>query len=486
MSFTLKFGHCFKRFNSTLQPDTSGWFETEAVWKNEKDIDTPNWHIYAPGVSALLDWNYAYMPERNTYYWITDIISLGNNRWEIRACIDMLSTYKTAIMGTPSMIEYGFNTDASGAQYRLQDTRQNVSQVPTVATATADITGGAISTLGTYVLTAVGASGGVTAYALGDNNLRSLVNSINRDISTAMDSFDTVEEILKYLSINSLSQGSAMQAIKACTWIPIKTDLFSSDIQDIYLGDFKTGVRGRRMNANPIHKVETDIAIPWTVEDWRRNNTQLLMYVPFIGTVGIPVDQCNNATSLHITWVIELITGGISVRIDAGDYCVYTGSGNTGIPYAIGSSNVPLQNTISGSVQTIGGALEFGGGMGGAIASWIPGSGSDFASSLSTAGAGLSNMASGIMQTLTPVVQCAGTLGGSAAIGQSMTAKLTLLYYPPIDDAGFSAVYGHPVMRVAYPVAGYCKTRGFSLVSGARANEMIQISQMMDAGVFIE
>lgn len=485
MAFEIRLGHCFKRFNSTLQPDTSEWFSTKALWKNAKDIDTPSWHIYAPGVSALLDWNYAYMPERQVYYWITSIVSLGNDRWEISAAMDVLATYKTAIMGTSGMIEYGFNVDASGAVYRLQDTRQNVSNVPTIATATANIMGENTSTYpGTYVLTAVGASGGVTAYALNDNNLKTLLNSIGKDITDAVSNLETVEEILQYFTANSLAQGSAIQAIRGCTWIPLKIDLFGTDIQDIYLGDYKTGTRGRRLPANPVYKVETDLAIPWQAADWRRMNSQILIYVPFIGTVAVPVDQCNTAANVHFTVSIELITGGISVRIDASDYCVFTGTGNMGVPYAIGSSNVPVQNFISGTAQTVGGAMEFGGGLGAIVGSFF-GVG-EIGNGISAAASGLNNITQGVMQTLTPVVQCAGSLGGSAAIGQSMDAKLTLLYYPPIDDTGFSAVYGHPVMRVAMPVAGYCKTRGFSLQSGARGSEMIQISHMMDAGVFIE
>ena len=371
MAFEIRLGHCFKRFNSTLQPDTSAWYTTKALWKNEKDIDTPSWHIYAPGVSALLDWNYAYMPDRLAYYWVTSIVSLGNDRWEITASMDVLATYKTAIMGTPGMIEYGFNTDASGAVYRLQDTRQNVSNVPIVNTATADILGGKVSTNGTYVLTAVGKNGGVTAYALIDANLSKLIDSISADISEAVTPLETIEDIMRYFTTNSLAQGSAISAIRGCTWIPLSEDVFSKTGKRIYLGDYDTKVSGRVMGSNPIYKVETDIQIPWQVSDWRRMNCQMLMYVPYIGTVAIPVDQCNNVASLHITVSVELLTGGLSVRIDAGDYCVYTGSGNMGIPYAIGSSNIPAQNFISGASQVVGGAMEFGGGLGAIVGSFL-------------------------------------------------------------------------------------------------------------------
>lgn len=480
MSFEIRLGHHFKRYNSTLRPDTAGWYSTEALWKVAKDVDNPTWHIYAPDVAALLDWNYAFMPDNSKYYWVTAIRSLGNQRWEVSATMDVLATYKDAIMATPGMIEYGFNTDTSGAVYRLQDSRQNVSNVPIEATATVDIMGGKLSTSGTYVLTAVGKNGGVTAYALIDSNLSKLTDSINQDITDAVDPLETTEEILKFFTTNSLAQGSAIQCIRGCTWIPLSEDVFSKTGRRIYLGDFDTQVSGRAMGSNPIYKVETDVAIPWMVSDWRRMNCQMLMYVPYIGTVGIPVDQCNNATSLHFTVSVELLTGGISVRIDAGNYCVYTGSGNMGIPYAIGSSNIPIQNFVQGQMQAIGGGIQFGGGLVG-LANPL-----NTPDAVATMASGLKDITAGVQQSLTPVVQCAGSLGGSAALGQSMTAKLTLLYYQPIDDAGFSAVYGHPVMRVATPVAGYCKTRGFSLQSGARASEMIQISNMMDAGVFIE
>ena len=73
------------------------------------------------------------------------------------------------------------------------------------------------------------------------------------------------------------------------------------------------------------------------------------------------------------------------------------------------------------------------------------------------------------------------------AVMQDMETKLTLFYYPPIDDAGFQGLYGYPVMRVSTPVDGYCKTRGFSLEdSKAMAGEIAYINGAMDSGVFIE
>ena len=99
---------------------------------------------------------------------------------------------------------------------------------------------------------------------------------------------------------------------------------------------------------------------------------------------------------------------------------------------------------------------------------------------------GAQNAFTGYAQTIEPVITCAGSMGGLAGLGQPLTATLTLLYYPPIDDAGFSALYGHPVMKVGTPVSGFCKTRGFSLASADRMGDVALVNAAMDGGVFIE
>ena len=473
MAYRIYLGTANKRINSTLRWDYSGGESFDIVFKRDTDLDFPVFVLEYSGTPA---WNVMYIAATSGYYWVTNIRSVRAGVWEVSAAMDVLATFKTEILATPCYIEYGKNADASGAQTRLPDTRQNVSQVPQVFTASADITGGKINTqYGTYVLTAVGAGGGVGAYAMGGLDIKKLIYNVNKTINDAVKDFTSVEEILKYFSANSLAQGSAIQAIRSCVWMPVNHDVFAGEIVQVYLGDFDTGVLGKRLGTSPVYVHKTDIAIPWPAEDWKRMNCQMLLYLPFIGTVSVPVDQCNNVAALTVTLSLECITGGISVKVDAGSYTVYAGSGNIGAPYAIGSSNVPIQNTIAGTVSATTGALSVGGGL----ATFMAGGVRDVAS-------GLGQMASGVMQTLQPVVQCAGTLGGSAAIGQSMQATLCLLYYAPLNDDAFQAAYGFPVMRMGTPVAGFCKTRGFSLAAPARLEELKQVAAFMDGGVFIE
>ena len=495
MAYTVRLGNVSKRSNSTLQPDTSSWFSAQVTFKLAKDIDTPTFILSMPSLSSYPQYNYLYLVEFNAYYWITDIVSVRADVWEISAAMDVLATYKAAILATSCFVEYGFNADASGAAYRLQDTRQNISMVPTIKTVTKNFLVGEISTSqGCYCMTAVGKSGGVSAYIIAAGPMKELLNAVATDIFDAVDQKQTVEEILKYFSYNSLLQGSAIQAIRSCVWLPVYLTTFNGlgNVVPVYLGDFDTGVNGVSIDNNIVVVRKASVTIPWPTNDWKRMNCQIQVYIPFIGTVAIPINQCNTAKTVDITWCMEPIGGTVSVRVVCGNYTVFVGSASIGAAYAIGSSNVPVQNFVGGVAQAIGGYVEVAAGaadLGAALASPlddIMGSGA-YSKAASGILSGVTNAVSGVTQSITPIVQCAGSMSGASACGQSMDIELSLFYYPPIDDSGFQSVYGHPVMRMATPVAGFCKTRGFQLANAnARASELLTIGRYMDSGVFIE
>ena len=159
-----------------------------------------------PALSSYPQYNYLYLVEFNAYYWITDIVSVRADVWEISAAMDVLATYKAAILATSCFVEYGFNTDASGATYRLQDTRQNISMVPTIKTVKKKFLTGEINTSqGCYCMTAVGKSGGVSAYIIAAGPMKELLNAVATDIFDAVSQKQTVEEILQYFSYKSIS-----------------------------------------------------------------------------------------------------------------------------------------------------------------------------------------------------------------------------------------------------------------------------------------
>lgn len=489
MSFQILFGAFSKKLNSTKLPISVNWYETSAVWKKEKSINAPEFEISIDDDSDISSWNYAVIPAYQRYYWVSKCVSVRQNFWRIQCTLDPLATYRDYILSTPGYILYGFGLNAGAPATRVPDRRVSISKVPQVSSSSVPVAGPLLSPdRGTYILSAVGASGGVSCYALTVENLRGLLDEVTRDIGDAITDFTSVEEILKYLTLNSVLQGSAISAIRSCIWLPIDSGTIPTGrYQPVYLGDFNTGVTAPTVDNGTIVVRNSALEIPWPVENWYRNNCQILLYVPCFGTVAIPVDQCNNASVVNVSWCVECMGGGVSCRVDCGDYTAYVGSGTIGCSYAIGSSNVPIQNVVSGAVQIATGYMEAGSGVTSmAQGALTLGLGADIGGGIRSIASGAKEMVNGAIQTITPIVQCSGTMSGNASLGQSTDLELYVFYYPPIDAGGFAAQYGYPVMRVGRPPKGYCQTQGYSVEGPIPSDIAAAINAAMDSGVFIE
>ena len=476
------FGNIQKRTNSTKAFDYSQLPDVERCdFKKTTSMENPVIFVTLNSINISPQWNYCHCEETASFYWIRDI-SIGvygkgtANIWQFSLELDPLATYRDEILKTKTFIEYGFNSDASGAQYRLQDARQNVAQKPTVSSVEVETCPGTINAQGVYILSAVGKDG-LLAYALSRSDLSSLLSSISTkwqlETKVMVDWKVALPEFMNKLVFG----GSATENIRSCIWMPVDPGLVGTGSKEITLGQFETGVSAPVVSttANKVHVV--NVAIPWPAEDWKRLNTQIQLYIPFIGVIGIPVDQCNNAENITIITAFSLIDGGVSVKVQCGEYTIYTGSTNISAPYGVGTSNIDPMKAISGTATAVGHALAFGGAL---MAAAGPFGGA--------AAVGLTaSTAESIRQSISPINQSVGTLGGASQVLLPLSAKLTLLYYPPIDDAGYQGLYGFPVMRVATPVEGYCKTRGFSCQPiNAKPDEIAYINAAMDSGVFIE
>ena len=505
MSYTLYLGQFQKRVNSTKQPTYTNWTSYDVVLKQAPvDYDRPTFLINVEFASlAPLNYNYAVVWGR--YYWIADLKAVRTGLCEITLAFDVLASNKASIMATKAFIEYGANTfDASDSSTRIADNRRPVAKNPTVYTTQTDITGGALDSYGVYVLTAVGSTNGtgVVAYIVSGGAMRNIMTQIATDITGYVDPIlltvdptdsaantAAMARLLGYNYKQSILAESAMGAIKSVHWLPLSWATASSygTSTNIILGNYDTQQSGRALGSNPLWTHSGSISIPWPVNDWRRNNIQMSLYVPFFGTVPVPTDQCINNASVSFTLSLDILAGDLSVRITSGSQTIYTGSTNVSAPYAIGVSGVSAGAHLSGNIQQAGGALQMATGAID-VGAALMGAGilKDASTGAANILAGTQNMLSGYAQTIQPLITSAGSMGGIAALGQSTNIILTLLYYPPIVDSDFESIYGHPVYKVDTPVAGFCKTRGFSWESEEYAQYITYVNAVMDGGCYIE
>lgn len=105
---TAYFGTFSKRINSTKQ--FTGGTAHDVKFKNPVSRESP---VLIVAGTNFPRWNYMRMyigndnDKKMWYYWINDIVSLDNGRFEIHAQLDPLATFKDAIKQTYGFINYG-------------------------------------------------------------------------------------------------------------------------------------------------------------------------------------------------------------------------------------------------------------------------------------------------------------------------------------------------------------------------------------------
>ena len=55
--------------------------------------------------TSVFSANYLYIPQFNRYYFITDVVNVSANKWQIQARVDVLTSFKSAIRENTAIIE---------------------------------------------------------------------------------------------------------------------------------------------------------------------------------------------------------------------------------------------------------------------------------------------------------------------------------------------------------------------------------------------
>ena len=474
-----------KKLNSTLQP--SGGTVYPCLMKKDTDFKNPIVEIQAADLSGV-----NYMQFNGDFYYVTSLISHRTGIWEVAGQRDPMASYKAQIGATTGFLLYGFGDDVSDAARRVPDERLAVSRVPTIEKEEAFFEGSfQFSRSGSFLLSAIGESGGVASFIVSLSGMRSILNGLGQDTLTRLSQTFNVyampaDERAALTDIRNglwealskeLSYGCYADSIKSCVWVPFSG--FTGDQGVIYLGDYNTGVGGTIVGAGGTRTAFADLAIPWPVDDWKRNNCQVLVYLPMSGIVALPVDKIINATDVFITASLDAIGGNIAYSLTVDGQIFEVSGANTAAPYAVGSSNITPQNFMNGISQLVGGGINAAtGAFTAAMTGGIIGGGG--------IGGGITSMASGVVQAITPTVTSVGGMGGIAGVGLQIYAALYLLYYPPIDEPGVDSMYGHPVFSVDTPHGGYNMFRAFSVSCPGTPDEISVINSYFNNGAFYE
>lgn len=533
----IKMWRTTKRDNSTATPASKpAWFTNEITFdvkmKETTDVLSPSFILNISGHDGQ-----NYVQAFGRYYWVTNIVTLANNLWEIQCKIDVLGSYRGHIRNTQAFVLYD-----STANSELPDRRLGVRTTPTTSKAEAQMPWLFNTGAGTYFVAITGnheneagadatgvysmpyssiedlgyefdddfkeliddgmdQSGYNTQQAIYDATVSVLRSNLNTAIQNnnvaeaigygfmiASTFFEYVFKLIVLYVIGLIIGlfnyiramfvgGDALKNIKAAYWLPFVITQGTA-VSQIALGDWVESIAGAKKINDAIMENAVSVAIPWQYSDWRNvSNTEIQLFIPLIGLVNIPASAVKGQSNLIVRFALNVFGGNLAVKILCGDVCLGSFGADVSSPVLVGNSNVnvgAVTNTIAA-----GASLAVGLATGSAAI---------------TAGGVVNGIASGF-ESLASVNTTVGGIGGGCGNGLGTTIVCTTICHNTSDaPSDLINIIGTPTnVLKTLSGSGFCQTmqahmsmaavQGESYPTEAEVN---QVNSALNTGVFLE
>lgn len=476
MSFTVNIGKVTKKYNSTYRPTTELNQTYEVVLKDSSSDYTPTFVLYNPDNT----WDYNYLEWSGWYYYITNVIRDKNHMITITCALDYLATFKSNIINSVQYVLYDGTANTEIPDRRLSTvTTMTVSQSSVPVTALNRVTP-------SVVLSCVGKNS-VNSFVLTRTQINNIVNSIRGEVETYLDVpdpsdvsdiLDALKYILDVMGKNvtqRISQPSASECIKSAIILPCSPSLISESVGgNIYLGDFDTGVSANF--AKDFAQFAYSVSIPWQFSDWRRQSpyTNIYLQLPYVGLISLVPETLIGYTALDIDVCIDVLSGNIVYRVNAGGHLIGYYPTNISSGYPIGSSNV---SESKAQASVIGGLV------GSAVAS----------ATISNPVAGAVSVGAsaitGFLGATMPMPMSIGSGGGSAFMdGNNNIICFTECHNTNVDPSSVTAFMGTPTMQVKSlaGLTGYVECKCASVALPASDVIINKVNNTLNGGIYIE
>lgn len=456
-----------KNENSTARPSSDGTVLPCRILSDSS--------IIKPAVEIsrdvnCIDYNYAYIPEFNRYFWIRDV-KFQETKWVLFLECDVLATYKTEIGATNLYVlraSATYNGRITDNYYMpLAQCSTNV-QLQTLGPPTPNFNTGffLVNVMGT-----MGAStyaGAQIIYQFTPANFRALI----RELYTAINGYsgsDVVSWICQKWG------GNPTQLISGVVWVPytFKTET-SIPINDVVIGGYNTGVSGTIINVVQIDLPEYTFNVvkhPKTVSKGTYLNvapfSQYNLYL-----------NCGGSVMLDSTKLIDDTVLTVKPKLDVKGTLHTTVIGNnSNFEYAHLFGKMGVDISLNGNDS--GGAVISG------IASTVIGGVSAYA----TGGASLAVLgatASGAGTIANSIGGASSNTASGAIAGINKPSKLTSVFYDiPSED---NARNGRPLCAIRTPASlgGFMMVQRGDVEIDGTFEEMLAIKNFLERGFYYE
>lgn len=471
MALTAVFYNFSKRQNSTKVPANLAGTSFNVVLKNPTSMNAPVFTLNADTFS----FNYCLF--NFAYYFVTDVVSVRNDIWEIHCTKDVLATYRTEILNSQAYVLYD-----TSANTEIVDSRLAIESTPTADSAQTEIT--QLDGNGVYALCVVGKYSTDTWIIPDTTALLDVIDLkayailspvLPQQYQNEWEQLKANAEFFFHAIVQYLSSGKATDCIRSCRWIPWNIEGDDQEASHIFLGNYETNVYGKRV-LYPNVLFTYQVTIPWQCNDWRRLSpyTQVYLYLPFIGIVNIPTATIKDYARLTVEYCVSKLTGELSVIVSGGDsglHPIGVYQGNSGTPVPFGNSNITPAARSTGLIQAAGaiGAMATGG--------------------IAAGAAGLVGLMSGMANMMVGTPSTVGTASGGTDAGLPRYIEcITVFHDTNVSPGSVAATIGTPTFaqKTLSSVSGYVQTHEFSLQAAAPDQDLQRVNTYLNGGAFIE
>lgn len=449
-----------KRKNSTKQPANTDLYTTEkCILKENTSIISPT--VILSG-NHLVDYTYAYIPDFNRYYFVSEPTSDAQGLVTLQLSEDYLATWKSVISNTKAHIVYS----STGYDTNIIDPRisQYITKVWQEDSQLGGGFGGGCFVLNTLSKDSGGNAGFQASYLLNASDMQTLADFfLNLDIGSWI----------------AQAVYNPMDCIVSCKWFPldydtIKTACCSSGAG--YIGSLPIGSNLYKITT-PIYSNSVTFSLTPRYNDFRRlSASNYQMFVPYAGVFPIAQDEIiSSGGALQASYYIDLITGSMLVA-EIGNSKLYN-------MFEVGFGvDCPLASVQGGNignfVESLTGAAA---GIGASLAS------GSIAGAVGSAAAGI---AGATKEAITQRYRSRGTQGSRAYQYQGNYFRLIEDAWDTEnpDDADYIAKQGRPVFQThaISNHSGYVECDEASVSGSMFDTERESVNSFLNSGFFME
>lgn len=426
MAFNVNFYHFSKRENSTYRPGGSGE-SYSCVLKEASSIANPS-IILDVGTGSDPSWNYAYIPQFDRYYYVTDWTWVQNRLWMATLSTDILATFKDDI-GNSDLYILRSSADFDGAiidNYYPSKVNSVFTQVTTPSPFKTNVQ------QGTFVI-GISADntptyGSTTYYVMDPTQTLALVMDLNNRYVTAANGFSPENAAL----VLQKSLVDPIQYINSCIWYPLDIgDMpgVGTSPRSINIGgiDLPTASGYPVDAASPLINLNFGFDLPDHPQLYRgayMNGVyrKLFLEVPPFGAVELDGTIACNYRRILVNVTVDCVSGFATIRIGCGNGNTITEllekyETRAGVP-------MQLSTVYRDTFNALGGAVSAGAGMlAGAITGNLFGMGASAVSGISD-----------VVNNMKPRVESVGSVGSFASYAGSLTLYVQFMHVADEDN----------------------------------------------------